>query len=67
MEGMFSSRSLYWNDPAQSIQKIIEITAGDMDYFMYMNFKVYCDDFFRPDWHTSIRPLMWQFTFWRQT
>ena len=53
--------------PAQSIQKIIEIAAGDMDDFMYVHFRVYRDDFFCPGCHTHLRPLMWQFTFWRQT
>jgi len=52
---------------AQSIQKIIEIAAEDMDDFMYMDFKVYRDDFFCSNWHTHLRPLTWQITFWRQT
>ena len=52
---------------AQSIQKIIEIAVEDMDDFMYMNFRVYRDDFCCPDCHTRIKPLKWKFTFWRQT
>jgi len=34
-------------DPAQSIQKIIEIATGYMDDFMYIDFRVYPDDFWR--------------------
>jgi hypothetical protein len=54
-------------DPAQSIQKIIDIVLWNMDGFMYVYIKVYRDDFFYPNWHTRIRPRKWQFTLWRQT
>jgi len=43
---MVSSRSLYWFDPAKSIQKIIEILARNVDDFMYVNFNVPGDDFY---------------------
>ena len=50
---MFSSKSLYSNDPAQSIQKIIEIAAEDLDDFMYVNFNVYRDAFRGTVCHTD--------------
>ena len=50
---MFSSKLLYCNDPAQSIQKIIEIAAEDLDDFMYVNFRVFGDGFFGTACHTG--------------
>ena len=50
--GRFSSNSLYWIDPVQSIQKIIEIAARNVDDFMYVNFKVFRDDFWGKGRHT---------------
>ena len=52
MDGKFSSSSLYKMDPAQSIQKIIEIATGDMDDFMYGNINVYHDAFRSKGCHT---------------
>ena len=49
---MFSLRSLYWFDPAKSIQKIIEILARNVDDFMYVNFNVYRDVFRGKGCHT---------------
>jgi len=49
---MVSSRSLYWFDPAYSIQKIIEILARNAYDFMYANFNVYRDDFRGKGRHT---------------
>ena len=44
-DGKFSLSLLYKMDPAQSIQKIIDIVLWNVDDFMYVHIKVYRDDF----------------------